>query len=184
MGGCRAGELCRKMSPVAQTQRWFRVNPEAGERAEIARRLIAFGPTYEGASRVLMRALADMGEPAQAIQNLHDASARSASFQCRTLCSDQGALWRHRKISSREDHASIDIAGETRIKRRPLLRNHSQIAHGCVSVCCHFGLILRGSDDLAVSLSEEVAADLARFVGYDVIAVFAVGAAGTFDATT
>src|SRR5262249_47150544 len=41
---------------------------EAGERAEIARRLIAFEPTHEGASRILMRALADMGERAQAVR--------------------------------------------------------------------------------------------------------------------
>ena len=33
-----------------------------------ARRLIAFDPTHEGASRALMRALADMGERAQALR--------------------------------------------------------------------------------------------------------------------
>src|SRR5882724_7377293 len=43
-------------------------NLEAQERADIARRLIAFGPTYESASRVLMRALADMGDPARALE--------------------------------------------------------------------------------------------------------------------
>ena len=43
-------------------------NAAANERAEIARRLIMFDPTHEGASRVLMRALADMGERAQALR--------------------------------------------------------------------------------------------------------------------
>ena len=43
-------------------------NAEASERAEIARRLIMFDPTHEGASRILMRALADMGERAQALR--------------------------------------------------------------------------------------------------------------------
>ncbi len=43
-------------------------NPEASERADIARRLIRFDPTHEGASRILMRALADMGERVQALR--------------------------------------------------------------------------------------------------------------------
>ena len=37
-------------------------------RADIARRLIVFDPTHEGASRILMRALADMGERPQALR--------------------------------------------------------------------------------------------------------------------
>jgi DNA-binding SARP family transcriptional activator len=40
----------------------------ASERADIARRLIRFDPTHEGASRILMRALADMGERVQAVR--------------------------------------------------------------------------------------------------------------------
>ena len=43
-------------------------NTAANERAEIARRLIMFDPTHEGASRILMRALADMGERGQALR--------------------------------------------------------------------------------------------------------------------
>src|ERR1044072_9175270 len=43
-------------------------NTGARERAEIARRLILFDPTHEGASRILMRALADMGERPQALR--------------------------------------------------------------------------------------------------------------------
>src|SRR5438270_9407992 len=44
------------------------LNADAHQRAEIARRLIMFDSTHEGASRVLMRALADMGERAQALR--------------------------------------------------------------------------------------------------------------------
>lgn len=40
----------------------------AERRAAVARRVIGFDPTHEGASRALMRALADMGERAQALQ--------------------------------------------------------------------------------------------------------------------
>lgn len=40
----------------------------ARDRAEIARRLIMFDQTHEGASRILMRALADMGERPQALR--------------------------------------------------------------------------------------------------------------------
>jgi len=47
----------------------FRVNPEAGERAEIGSPPDCIRPTYEAASRVLLRALADMGEPARLFKN-------------------------------------------------------------------------------------------------------------------
>jgi DNA-binding SARP family transcriptional activator len=62
-------------------------------RAALARRLISFDPTHEGASRILMRALADMGERAQAIREYE--RCRSAlgmlldlepSKQTRALC--------------------------------------------------------------------------------------------------
>lgn len=37
-------------------------------RAALARSVIAFDPTHEGASRILMRALTNMGERAQAVR--------------------------------------------------------------------------------------------------------------------
>ncbi|MFN8891059.1 MAG: bacterial transcriptional activator domain-containing protein, partial [Alphaproteobacteria bacterium] len=40
----------------------------AERRAGLARRIIACEPTHEGASRILMAALADMGEKAQALR--------------------------------------------------------------------------------------------------------------------
>src|SRR5712671_5356765 len=52
----------------AELKQAHRTNPDASERADIARRLIRFDPTHEGASRILMRALADMGERAQALR--------------------------------------------------------------------------------------------------------------------
>ena len=52
----------------AELRQAHRSNPDASERADIARRLIMFDPTHEGASRILMRALADMGERAQALR--------------------------------------------------------------------------------------------------------------------
>ena len=52
----------------AELRQAHRSNPDASERADIARRLIRFDPTHEGACRILMRALADMGERAQALR--------------------------------------------------------------------------------------------------------------------
>jgi DNA-binding SARP family transcriptional activator len=43
-------------------------NVPVDRRAKLARSVIAFEPTHEGASRILMRALADMGERAQALR--------------------------------------------------------------------------------------------------------------------
>jgi len=51
----------------------------APQRASIARQLIAFDATHEGASRALMRALADSGERAQALREYE---------RCREPCSE------------------------------------------------------------------------------------------------
>jgi DNA-binding SARP family transcriptional activator len=171
-------EKCRQLR---KPNDGFRVNPEAGERAEIARRLIAFGPTYEGASRVLMRALADMGEPAQAIQEYTRCErALRILFNAEPSAQTKALYGAIGKISSREDHASTDIAGETRNKTAAAPAqpqpNRSRLRIGVLPFRTDPST---GSDDLAVSLSEEVAADLARFRWFDVIAVFAVGAAAT-----
>jgi DNA-binding SARP family transcriptional activator/tetratricopeptide (TPR) repeat protein len=173
-------EKCRQLR---KRNEGFRVNPEAGERAEIARRLIAFGPTYEGASRVLMRALADMGEPAQAIQEYTRCErALRILFNVEPSAQTKALYGAIGKVSSCEDHASIDIAGETRNKTAAALPqplpNRSRLRVGVLPFRSDTSA---GSDDLAVSLSEEVAADLARFRWFDVIApmIFAAGAAAT-----
>ena len=66
----RANALCRTRRALLEAELATPVAtmPDANERAEIARRLIMFDPTHEGASRILMRALADMGERAQALR--------------------------------------------------------------------------------------------------------------------
>src|SRR5205807_5979212 len=57
-----------RMLLEAELQQITQSGQDAGKRANIARRLIAFDPTHEGASRALMRALSDMGERAQAVR--------------------------------------------------------------------------------------------------------------------
>src|SRR6185503_19651867 len=52
----------------AEIERISTTTEDTAQLAAIARRLIAFEPTHEGASRVLMRALADSGERAQALR--------------------------------------------------------------------------------------------------------------------
>jgi DNA-binding SARP family transcriptional activator/alkylation response protein AidB-like acyl-CoA dehydrogenase len=52
----------------AELHHLTRTKADAKKRAVIARRLIAFDPTHEGASRALMRALAGTGERAQAVR--------------------------------------------------------------------------------------------------------------------
>src|SRR5207244_1725533 len=57
-----------------------KLNEQMSEREAIARRLIDFDPTHEGASRVLMRALADRKERVQALleyKRLHGALKRA-----------------------------------------------------------------------------------------------------------
>jgi DNA-binding SARP family transcriptional activator len=77
-------------------------------RAASARRVISFDPTHEGASRILMRALADLGERGQAIREYQRCRAAlkscldvEPSKQTRALCEalrvhfDAGSTSRH-----------------------------------------------------------------------------------------
>ncbi len=57
-----------------------KLNTQLSEREAIARRLIEFDPTHEGASRVVMRALTDRNERVQALleyKRLHETLKRS-----------------------------------------------------------------------------------------------------------
>jgi DNA-binding SARP family transcriptional activator/TolB-like protein/Tfp pilus assembly protein PilF len=136
------------------------------------RRLIAFDPTHEGASRALMRALSKLGERAQAVREyercrkvLKQALDVEPSQETRALAD---AI---RTFSGRERHAEIAFSSNTPIyedlKVLPAPRLRHRLRVGVVQF-----LATRGKDDqtLALSLSQEIAAGLARFRWFDVIA--------------
>jgi DNA-binding SARP family transcriptional activator/Tfp pilus assembly protein PilF len=144
---------------------------DAKQRASIARRLISFDPTHEGASRVLMRALADMGERAQALREF----ARCREALIRTLdvepSPETRALYEAvRSFSGREGpskapveshHSRLDATVEATPSTRGRLR---------VGVLPFLASGSDNQENLAFSLSQEIAAALARFRWFDVIA--------------
>jgi DNA-binding SARP family transcriptional activator len=142
----------------------------ADRRAALARNVIAFDPTHEGASRILMRALADMGERAQAIReyercrgalqgalDVEPSSQTRALYQAlRTFCDKQDtniitAVRPAQQAEKREVRSAT--AGRLRVGVLPLQGDSSP-----------------RSESLAFSLSQEIATALARFRWFDVVA--------------
>jgi DNA-binding SARP family transcriptional activator len=133
---------------------------DAKNRALAARRIIAFDPTHEGASRALMHALSEMGERAQALreyarcrQALHTILDVEPSPETRALCQ---AI---RSFAGREcDPTAISESVPSKA---------SQLR---VGVLPFLSMCSKKAENLAFSLSQEVAAGLARFRWFDVIA--------------
>src|ERR1043165_5965939 len=143
---------------------------EAQQRAAIARRLIKFDPTHEGAARILMRALADMGERAQALREY--ARCRDAlklmldvepSPETQTL---EEAI---RVFSSRDEPSSpVQLpAGRKAVKARDIAPPRTRLR---VGVLPFLAPPTPRDESLSISLSQEIAAALARFRWFDVIA--------------
>jgi DNA-binding SARP family transcriptional activator/Tfp pilus assembly protein PilF len=144
---------------------------EAEERASIARRMIVFDPTHEGASRILMKALADMGERAQAVREY----VRCRKALRKTLdvepSPETKALYEAiRAYSGNEKGAgeSLDRNGlQLRQAGRAKRSARSRLRVGVLPFLAHS---TRHEETLAFSLSQEIAAGLARFRWFDVIA--------------
>lgn len=151
-------------------------NTEAHERAEIARRLIMFDPTHEGASRILMRALADMGERAQALREY----ARCREALKMTLdvepSSETHALYEAiRMFSGREEREQVASAPSApRHKKQKAAAPSPNRSRLRVGVLPFLANASHREESLALSLSQEIAAALARFRWFDVIAPIAL----------
>jgi DNA-binding SARP family transcriptional activator len=150
-------------------------NAAANERAEIARRLIMFDPTHEGASRVLMRALADMGERAQALREF----ARCREALKATLDVEPSletvALYEAIRMFGGPDRDEPTLPPPTPRKKNPKAKapepNRNRLRVGVLPFLATGAL---GNDNLALSLSQEIGAGLARFRWFDVISPMAL----------
>jgi DNA-binding SARP family transcriptional activator len=153
------------------------LNADAHERAEIARRLIMFDPTHEGASRVLMRALADMGERAQALREF----ARCRETLKSTLDVEPSletiALYEAiRMFSGRDDKDEPALPPPPAPRKRSAKAkapepNRNRLRVGVLPFLATGAL---GDESLALSLSQEIGAALARFRWFDVISPMAL----------
>ncbi len=152
------------------------VNADAHERAEIARRLIMFDPTHEGASRVLMRALADMGERAQALREFTRCREALKSTLDVEPSPETVALYDAiRMFSGRDDKdepAPPPAAPRKRsAKARAPEPNRNRLRVGVLPFLAARSQLDEG---MALSMSQEIAAALARFRWFDVIAPVAL----------
>lgn len=143
---------------------------DASQRADIARRIIKFDPTHEGASRILMRALADMGERAQALREyVRCRDALKMMLDVEPSPETQALEEAIRTFSSREDKGTSEpVVGRKKVPKIPEpapQRNRLR-----VGVLPFLAPPTPRDESLAISLSQEIAAALARFRWFDVIA--------------
>ena len=151
-------------------------NTDAHERAEIARRLIMFDPTHEGASRILMRALADMGERAQALREYSRCREALKVTLDVEPSSETHALYEAIRMFSGRDEREQAVAAPAapRQKRQKVAApapNRSRLRVGVLPFLANAS---HREESLALSLSQEIAAALARFRWFDVIAPIAL----------
>jgi len=150
-------------------------NPDADERAEIARRLIDFDPTHEGASRILMHALAEKGERAQALREYARCrEALKSTLDVEPSPATHALYEAIRSFTAREEKepaAPPPVASKRKGAKQPPPVHRNRLRVGVLP------LLATGApqeDELAFSLSQEIAAALARFRWFDVIAPVAL----------
>ena len=148
-------------------------NPDsdANQRAAIARRLIKFDATHEGASRILMRALADMGERAQALREY--ARCRDAlklMLDVEPSPETQALEEAIRVFDSRGGTiAPVLLPGRKQgaKAREPAQATRTRLRVGVLPLLAP---PTPRDESVSISISQEIAAALARFRWFDVIA--------------
>ena len=156
----------------AEIEQADRPGTDAKHLAAVARRLIAFDPTHEGASRALMRALSEVGERGQAIREYERCREALRSLLDAEPSAKTRAVYDAVRAFSGDDtqrrkpDKSIRAQEKTTEASAPLPgRNRLRIG-----VLPFAGDRSSKEENLAFSLSQEIAAELARFRWFDVIA--------------
>jgi DNA-binding SARP family transcriptional activator/Tfp pilus assembly protein PilF len=142
------------------------IDGDAERRAAMARRLIAFDPTHEGAARVLMRTLVEMGERAQAVREYERCRDAVRSALDVEPSSETYALYQAlRTFSPVKPRPAITGAasGEPRQAAHPAFSRLRVVVRPFRSLAADF-------ETLAVLLSQDIAAGLARFRWFEVTA--------------
>jgi DNA-binding SARP family transcriptional activator/TolB-like protein len=148
----------------------------AERRAAMARGVITFDPTHEGASRVLMRALADMGERAQALREYERCREALQVTLDVEPSGETRALYQALRIFTGGDKSNATISAGPRPARAvPKLQ---VVSPPCSRLRVGVLPLEAGpsprNEHLAFSLSQEIATALARFRWFDVITPMAL----------
>ena len=144
---------------------------DPGKQANVARRLIAFDPTHEGASRALMRALNELGERAQAVREYERCREALRMRLDVEPSRETRALYQAiRTFSDRETRSKNNtvLSTQPRSALKPEPRKSANRLR--VGVLPFLAMRSPREEALAFSLSQEIAAALARFRWFDVIA--------------
>jgi DNA-binding SARP family transcriptional activator/TolB-like protein/Tfp pilus assembly protein PilF len=140
----------------------------AERRAGLARRIIACDPTHEGASRILMMALADLGEKAQALREFERCRmAMRRRLEVEPSAESRALYDRLRLATARQSEP--DLGSPIRAEPRPIAAAPTQIASRLRSGVIPFQVTGEDNTQLAFSLSQEIASALARFRWFDVV---------------
>jgi DNA-binding SARP family transcriptional activator len=136
-------------------------------RAALARRVITFEATHEGASRVLMRALADMGERAQALREYERCRTALRAALDVEPSSETRALYQALRTFSSNNKTTAAIAAVPQSSKPQIQPPPSGRLR--VGVLPLQASPFVGNNRLAFLVSQEIAAALARFRWFDVI---------------
>ena len=140
----------------------------AERRAGLARRIIACDPTHEGASRILMMALADLGEKAQALREFERCRmAMRSRLEVEPSAESRALYDRLRLATARQSEP--DLGSPIRAEPRPIAAAPTQIASRLRIGVIPFQVTGEENTQLAFSLSQEIASALARFRWFDVV---------------
>jgi DNA-binding SARP family transcriptional activator/Flp pilus assembly protein TadD len=151
----------------AVLQQIIREEHDAKQVATVARRLISFDPTRQNASRSLMHALVELGEPVEALREYE--RCREALWEAFRVKPEIASEQLYQNIraqvprGSTAADASTDLHRIAADVRRPLPGRH-RLRVGISSFNA-----AHKEESLALSLSHEIAAGLARFRWFDVI---------------
>ena len=142
----------------------------AERRAGLARRIIACDPTHEGASRILMTALADLGEKAQALREFERCRMAMRSRLEVEPSAESRALYDRLRSAPARQKIEPGLGSPNHAEPRP-----GAAASAPAASRLRIGVIpfqAAGTDNaqLAFSLSQEIASALARFRWFDVVA--------------
>jgi DNA-binding SARP family transcriptional activator/Flp pilus assembly protein TadD len=140
----------------------------AERRAGLARRIIACDPTHEGASRILMTALADLGEKAQALREFERCRVAMRSRLEVEPSAESRALYdRLRSAPARQSEPGL--SSPNHIEPRPSAAASAPAASRLRIGVIPFQVTGEENTQLAFSLSQEIASALARFRWFDVV---------------
>ena len=151
----------------------------AHQRADIAQRLIEVTPTYEGAWRVLMRALTDMKRPAEALEQYAHCESTLLEQLGVKPSAETRALYDAIRASLRDEQGAVDFVHipprQAAAMAHAAPAGRSRLRVGILPFRASASL---PGDDAAL-LSREVVTELQRFRWFDVISLARGEGSGT-----